>query len=360
MLRAPLDFYRDNVKRYRQLIRGERPDWAPYRLWLDNTFCCEYAGVDPARYAADFELMFEAQRVVNERFYDLRDFCVEVDTADLFFDREQFETDHPHAVRNRFLANSLDDFDRYFCRRKIAEVPSVRRLKEGIAYFNKRLPAHKQVCHYLGVFGLMDLFSILRGTEHFFLDLYDHPAKVKRIFDALFERILEWLEFEERTWGGPHPDNILFDKIDIGEDYAAYLPPDLFDEFVRPYTGEIFARYKGKAWCSLHTDGDMLPQAIHKLAELNIDELMGFSPNYDIKVFREALPDVVLGGNIHPIKVMNEGSPEDVKKAVGYCFSVAGTQGRFVLCTGGAIGAGAKPENIDALLEAAYEITRYA
>ncbi len=43
---------------------------------------------------------------------------------------------------------------------------------------------------------------------------------------------------------------------------------------------------KGKVLCSLHTDGDFVISGIQKLAELGIVELMGFSPNIDIKEFR--------------------------------------------------------------------------
>jgi uroporphyrinogen-III decarboxylase len=359
MANVPVDFLRDNVARYRKLAKGEPVDYAPFRLWLDNTFVCAHTKVNPAEYASSFEVMLGAQKMVNDRFYDLRDFSVDVDTTDLFFDYEKFAADHPKAIPHRVLEESLDNFDKYFSRRKITELKGLKRLLEGIEFFNARLPRHKQVCHYLGITGCMDLFSIFRGTTDFFTDLCDQPDKVHQIFSFLTERSLEWLEFAEDTWGPGEKDNVLFDKIDVGEDYCAYLPPDLFDEFVVPYTGRLFGAYKGRALCSLHTDGDILPRAMHKLADVGIDELMGFSPNQDIKLFREALPDVILGGNIHPIKVMIYGTPDDVKAAAKYCFESANQNQRFVLCTGGAISAGAKPENVDAFIEATYEIVKY-
>jgi hypothetical protein len=355
---VPREFFKGNVSRYRQLIRGEQPDWAPFRLWLDDTFVRAYTGIDKRKYQSSFAAMFEAQRQVDERFYGLRDYCVEVDTLDIYFDREKFRTEHPDMPVNCFLCHRIDDFDRYYSRKKFTDVPGVKRLFEGIEYFNRLLPPDRQVCHYFGVWGAMDYFSVFRGTECFLTDLYDEPAKVHKVFSYLTERSLEWLEFARKTWGGRNDNSILFDKLDIGEDYCVYLTPELFDEFIKPYTGKIFSEYKGKVLCSLHTDGDVVPSGISKLGEINIDELMGFSPNIDIKEFRQALPDVILGGNIHPIKIMNDGTPADVKNAVRYCFDIAGKKGRFVLCTGGAISAGAKTENVDAFLEAAYEIVQ--
>ena len=360
MINVPIDFLKENVNRYKKLARGEKPDCAPFRLWLDNMFACNYTGCPPHEYARDWETMFEVQKKVNDRFYDLRDYSVDAGAMDIYYCEDRFRADQPQARPGRWLERDLDDFDRYFRPKcNFDEMDSVKRLAEGIVYFNSRLPKHKQVSHYFGVPGLMDLFSMFRGTTDFFTDLYDYPDKVERIFSLLCERSLEWLEYVDQRWGGPKEHNNLFDKIDIGEDYCAYMPPDMFDRFVKPYTGRIFEKYKGKVVCSLHTDGDILPRGIHKLGELGIDELMGFSPNVDIKLFREALPDVILGGNIAPISVMIHGTPDDVKKAARYCFETAGKNGKFVLCTGGAISMDAKEENVDAFLESVYEICRY-
>ena len=356
---VPRDFFQDNVRRYRQVIRGQRPDFAPVRCWLDNYFCCQVAGVPAEAWDRDFETQLSIQQAVNARFCNCLDFSVGVDYSDIWFDHDKFRADQPDAPAGRFLERSLDDFDRYHVNRPFDQIPGVQRLHEGIAFFNARLPAHKRVCHYLGVWGNLDLFAMARGTENCFTDLYDNPRQVHRIFSYLTERNLQWLEYVQKHWGGLNDQSILFDKLDIGEDYCAYLSSELFDEFVVPYTGRLFAAYKGRALCSLHTDGDMRPADVPRLAKLGIEEFMGFSPRLDIGAVRQSLPDTVLAGNIHPINVMINGTPADVKAAARHCFEAAGQNGRYVLCTGGGIGGGTKPENVDALLEAAYEICRY-
>jgi len=355
----PVEFFRDNVKRYRQLMKGERPDWAPFRCWLDNYLCCDIAGADPEDYARDFDVQLNVQKMVNDRFYDVLDINPGVDMAGLWFDDELFTAENSDAQANSFLARDLKDFDRYHNKKSFDDTPCVKRLHEGIKYFNERLPDHKKAGHYLGVCACLDMFSIFRGADRMFTDLYDDPEQVHRIFSWMTERSLNWMEYCRKHWGGLNDQSILYDKIDVGEDYCAYLPPDMFDEFVKPYTGKLFDEQKGRAWRSLHTDGDFHLENLTKLNELGIDELMGFTPHLDIKDVRKALPDIVLAGNIHPIKVMNEGSPDDVKAAIRYCFENAAKDGKFVLCTGGGIGYGAKPENVDAFLEAVYEICKY-
>ena len=71
------------------------------------------------------------------------------------------------------------------------EIPGVKKLFEGIDYFNKRLPKEKRACHYFGVHGALDYLSIFRGSGQFMLDLFDSPAKVRRIFSYITERSLQ-------------------------------------------------------------------------------------------------------------------------------------------------------------------------
>ncbi len=357
-MKAPIDFLKENPERYRKLARGEQVDYAPFRLWLDQTFVWDFTGVNPRKYATDLEVQYQAQKKVDDRFYGLRDYEVGVDLGDLYFDFRRF---HADTGKNNalILEESLDNFDKYASHTKIEDLKGVQNLKKAVDFYNKRLPKEKAASFYHGCTGTMDLFSLFRGTEKFFIDLYDKPDKVNQIFEFLTQRNLEWLEYQEKTWGHYNRENNLFDKIDIGEDYCAYLQPDLFDEFVIPYTGKLVEAWKGRSVCGLHTDGDMPADGIEKLNRLGIDELMGFSPNIDIKEFRRALPDVILGGNPHPIYDFIEGTPESLKKKIKYCFEAANQNQKFILCSGGAITAGAKPEIVDAFLEAAYEIVKY-
>ena len=353
------DFLQGNNARYRELMSGRCPDYAPFRFWADDLLIRGYAEMDAETFQGDFEAQLHAQKMFNSRFYDMHDYTVYSGVHDLYFDLEQFAVDFPDAAHDQVLGAGLDHFDKYAQRKKISELPSIQRLKSGLEYFRKKLPPEKCAAYYLGAFGAMDLFSIYRGTEKFFMDLYDSPAEVKRIFEYFTERSLAMMEYAEDVFKPLNGDNVLYEKVDIGEDYCAYLPPDLFDEFVVPYTGQIFERYKGKAWRSLHTDGDIHVEDIHKIAETGLDELMGFTPNVDIVEFRKALPDTVLGGNIPPIEVMMHGTPDDVKAKVRHCFETAGQNGKFVLCTGGSMSENTKPENIDAFFEAAHEICKY-
>ncbi len=358
-MRDLIEFLKENNTRYRQLMSGQRPDYAPFRFWADNLLICSFSGVPLASFYSDFEVQLNAQKLFNKRFYGMHDYTVYAGIPDLYYDTEKFKADFPAAHPSRFLEDGLGNFDKYFQRKKVADLSGVKRLREGIEFFRRNLPPDEFAAYYLGAWGAMDLFSVFRGTKSFFMDLYDEPEQVHRIFEYFTKRSLEMMEYAETHFRPLNGDNILYEKVDIGEDYCAYLPQDLFDEFVIPYTGKIFECFKGKVWRSLHTDGDIHIEDIQKIAETGLDELMGFTPNVDIAEFRKALPDTVLAGNIHPIHVMMNGTPDDVKAAARHCFETAGQGRKFVLCTGGAMSENTKPENIDAFFEATFEICKY-
>lgn len=353
------DFLQENNTRYRKLMRGEKTDYAPFRFWADDLLIRTYAGIDAAVFKNSFEAQLEAQKIFNTRFYDMHDYTVYGGIPDLYFDVERFAAENPGVPHWQVLSTGLENFERYVQRASIENLMGIKRLRDGIEFFRRNLPAEKCASYYLGSYGAMDLYSIYRGTEKFFMDLYDCPNDVKRIFEYFTERSLAVMEYAQKYLQPLNGDNILYEKVDIGEDYCAYLPSDLFDEFVVPYTGRLFEAFKGKAWRSLHTDGDIHIEDIPKLADTGLDELMGFTPNVDIAEFRKALPDTVLGGNIHPIHVMMHGKPVDVKKAVRHCFETAGVNGKFVLCSGGSMSENTRPENIDAFFESVYEICKY-
>jgi hypothetical protein len=180
------------------------------------------------------------------------------------------------------LEADLAAFDKYALSIPVHKLKCVAAAHKMTKFFNDRLPPHKHTVPYCGIMGCLDTYSLLRGAE-FFLDFYDQSQAVHKIFSHYTERAIEWIRFACQTWGAPDLPHNLHDKIDMGEDYCAYMPPDLFQEFVIPYTGKI-----------MHAAGK---------------------------------------GKLKSLK--------------------------FVLCTGGAIGANAKPENIDASLDAVYEVTKY-
>lgn len=358
-MRALYDFLQENNRRYRDLMAGCRLEYAPLRFWADDLLIRSYAGMDATTFHGSIDAQLHAQQVFNARFYDMHEYTVYGGVQDLYFDLERFAVDFPDAPRDQVLSAGLDHFDKYAQRKSIDELPSVQRLKTGLEYFRKKLPPEKCAAYYLGAFGAMDLFSIYRGTEKCFMDLYDCPDAVKRIFEFFTERSLAMMDYAERVFKPLNGDNILYEKVDVGEDYCAYLPQELFDEFVVPYTGRIFEHFQNRAWRSLHTDGDIRVDDIQQLAKVGLDELMGFTPNVDIGEFRKALPNTVLGGNIHPIHVMMHGTADDVRAAVKRCFETAGQNGKFVLCTGGSMSENTKPSNIDAFFEAAHDICKY-
>jgi uroporphyrinogen-III decarboxylase len=64
-------------------------------------------------------------------------------------------------------------------------------------------------------------------------------------------------------------------------------------------------------------------------------------------------------GNVAPYDVLTVKTPLDVMRSCAEIVGAAGQGGGYILSTGGLIGRGTPPENVDALISAAAEYGKY-
>jgi len=88
-----------------------------------------------------------------------------------------------------------------------------------------------------------------------------------------------------------------------------------------------------------------------RLAELPF-EVFNFSHETDIADMRSAMPAHVLMGNVPPLAVMVEGTPEQVGEWARECIEKTGGRG-LILSAGGGASPGMPAESVDALVNAA-------
>ncbi|MHA1432062.1 MAG: uroporphyrinogen decarboxylase family protein, partial [Candidatus Freyarchaeota archaeon] len=68
---------------------------------------------------------------------------------------------------------------------------------------------------------------------------------------------------------------------------------------------------------------------------------------------------VVLVGNVDPVKVMLEGTPQDVKEACRECIRQAAPGGMYMLATGCEVPPETPLENLRAFMDATREYGKY-
>ncbi|MEI7946820.1 MAG: uroporphyrinogen decarboxylase family protein [bacterium] len=200
--------------------------------------------------------------------------------------------------------------------------------------------------------GPFSLACLLRGPQHFMMDLLDEESEegVHKLIDYCRQACAVFAKAQKDA--GAHATS-------IGDAFAGpnLISPELYRKFAlepeRRLTEEVQAA--GIPF-SLHicgnTNGIIADMGRVGAKILEVDWQL------DMAVARRAVPEsTVLMGNINPSAPMAFGTPEQVADAVRKIVEVTGGRGLF-LSSGCALGRNTKPENMRALMAAAEKYGR--
>lgn len=343
------NFGGENEKRFVSFLRSarsgsrEKRGILPVYLEIDGLFAASLGGVSPCEYYTNIDAMLKARVAAYDRLYGLApifvDFWPCTLVAALGSPVEYHENANPSASP---WIESLEDA-------RGLRLPDIERdgifpwMWEGNRIFADRLGNGYQVRPLAGSIGPVDTAVQLMGAHRFFMSLYDNPDLIDRVLDITVQTVIRFLKFVDREYG-PYP------YIHIGDDYPAYLSPEQWKRFVIPSVNAVFREFPDKlrGW---HCDGDFSLENLCCINELDIDFHYMICPNIDILQYREKVrDDIVLTGNVHPIRFLANGTPESVSEETRRVMAFAEREGNIVIGPGGGCGAGTMPENIDAML----------
>ena len=134
------------------------------------------------------------------------------------------------------------------------------------------------------------------------------------------------------------------------DDIPGMLSSRHFDTFAYPYLKAVFDAFPDylKVY---HNDANIEP-FMKRLPDLGID-VLNFTHNIDLVKAAEALGDsVCLLGNLPPVSLLVDGSPEEVEEETHLLLKKAAGR-KLILSVGGGVSPGTPGENLDALVAAA-------
>lgn len=155
----------------------------------------------------------------------------------------------------------------------------------------------------------------------------------------------------------PLIDEGLIEIVSIADPTASgdLISKKHFEEFALPSLRRVNSDFKKKGVGSLvHICGN----TTDKLDAISECEASCFSLDYKVKlkdakeIFKGKM---CIAGNVDPVGAMNQGTPEDVKKASIECMDDASEGGGFMLMPGCDIPPTVPLENIEAFARAAYD-----
>jgi uroporphyrinogen decarboxylase len=240
------------------------------------------------------------------------------------------------------MLRSIDEVDRL-----VQPNPYKDGLMPFILNFYRRMePRVNDAGHLIKVVaarGPMTTASHIMGVTNFLLGIKVQPTKTHQLLRMTTKLVIDWLEAQA---------NALKDVegILILDDIVGFVGPKDYQEFGHPYFTEVFGAFPNMIRL-FHNDMNN-PISFKYLRDWPVD-VFNFSHNIDISKARELVgSDICLMGNVPPLDVLVNGSPEDVWCAAKNCIQKHPQTG-LLLSVGGGTSPGTPGENIRALIDAA-------
>ena len=189
-----------------------------------------------------------------------------------------------------------------------------------------------------------------RSMTKFFFDLYRTPDKVQAVMDVMLAEFVAQIEATP-----PVPMGIGGTWLGGWRAASALVAPKLWDRFVWPYYLKLVDALIAKGITPvLHWDQDWTRDLV-RLQELPAKKVI-LNPDgmTDMKKFKKLAGDrMAMMGDV-PASMLAAGTPEDVRKYVRELIELFEGKG-LILCPGCDAPINAKPENMQALVDAAHE-----
>lgn len=324
-------------ERVLSMIEG-RPGGGLPLMPITMVFAADQIGARYYDYATDHRVLAEGQIRTAEKF-DLDYVSVISDpareTADCGGKIEFFEDQPPAIVESQ--ARLADKSD--LASLQMPDPLGGGRMHDrvmGVALLRQRVGKDKLIEGWIE--GPIALGADLRGLNTLMLDLIDDPDWVRDLFAFVVEMELRFARAQVEAGA---------DIVGVGDAAASLVGPALYNELVWPYEKKLVDGLHAMGTrVRLHICGNTRP-LLADMGRLGCEivDLDSMSPLADAR--RAMGPDQVLLGNINPVAVLRNGTPDQVRAAIAECHRDAGA--RYIVGAGCEVPRGTPPENMFAM-----------
>ena len=210
---------------------------------------------------------------------------------------------------------------------------------------------------------LFETGNFLRGMENFLCDIYLDKSGTERLLDKLVEGYMKFLD-RVLKGVGEYIDLLQFGD-DLGSQSGPFMSPDVFKEIFKPRYKKMWDFVHNNSNCKvfLHSCGsvyELLPYLIDAGLDV-LNPVQTTTANMEPEKLKKEFGKYITfwGGGCNTRDVLPDKTPAEVKEDVKRRIEIFGKGGGFVFNQIHNILANIKPENVIAMLEAAYEYGKY-
>lgn len=292
-------------------LAGKVVDRVP-NLNILMMFAAKYINVSYDKFCSDYRYLVRANLECNEKFgidmlntmsdpyRETNDFG-----AKLEFPYDSLPVCREHFIKEITDIKSLKKFDPLNSARMLDRI-------RAIELYKKEAGSHYSILGW--VEGALAQACDLRGINELMVDIYDEPEFVSELMEICSEQAI--ICAKEQINAGA-------DFIGIGDAVASLLSPTTYRELVLPFEQKMISEiHKMGGKVKLHICGNIskiLDDVWKSGADIiDIDWMVDFKTA--IEKFKG---HTSANGNFDPVRVLYDGSIEQIKQAVYDCLSVA-------------------------------------
>jgi len=321
------------------LFKGGRTDRLPL-MPITMQLASDSIGKKYKEYVTDHRILVEGQLKVAEDF-DFDHVSVISDPTREAADCGAsilYPEDSPPAIDNH---NALLADKTKLASLKMPDVLGGGRMQdrvEGVALFKEKIGNDKIIEGWIE--GPCAEGADLRGINNIMIDFYDYPDFIRDLFEFVIEMELIFAKFQIEAG---------VDVMGMGDAAASLIGPKVYEEFVWPYEKRLIdGVHELGAAVRLHICGNTR-DILDGIGRLGC-EIVDLDYMVPVLEGREKMgPTQILLGNIDPVSVLRDGTPEKIYQAVEKCHKEAGSN--FIVGAGCEVTRDTTPENLRVLTD---------
>ena len=320
-------------------LDGDPVDALPF-MPITMMFASDRIGAPYGEYALDHRVLVEAQLRTAEEFgfdhvsaiSDPAREAADHGAAVIYFPDQPPAIDEEHALLfdKRDLAK-LQVLDPGSGRRMCDRLNALRLLKA-------RVGEDKLVEGWIE--GPCAEAADLRGLNRLMTDFFDDPIFVQELMELNVSVALRFAAAQVQAGA---------DIIGVGDAASSLVGPRVYNRYVWPYQKKLVAGLKAMGTrVRLHICGNTRA-ILAGMGQLGCD-IVDLDYPAPLSEGRQSMgPAQVLLGNIDPVRVLRDGTPDTIRAAIGECHSQAGS--RYIVGAGCEIPRDTPVANVHALAE---------
>lgn len=343
-------------ERFRTAVQNQVPDRIPVCPWLTSAFFSDYYGVDHLTWYGDQELQLKAMLEFYTRYPDMQYFPgfrasagSSAEASGMGCVIETPPGQSPHALP------VIEDITRDVKKLKVADPYQDGRLPgilEKFAWLAERLPEEGFQVTAGFLHAPFDVASLVHNLEDLMLDLLDHPQEVHEMMGIITQSCIAYLRAQWDVVGGT------LEHVMIADDVGGMLSPQQWWEFSGHYIKQVLDAAPDGVLTVVHnclqTD-----HILEMYPDTGADALQ-MDPEIDLAdVKRRIGGQMALIGNLHQLKTLEHGTPEEVEEECREMILKGASGGGYILSASGCLSRETPLDNLDAMVTAAEKYGTY-